>query len=94
MLDQTLRSHSAPTDVVLDLSSLRFLDVAGGISAVHAAEEFPSTHRLRLVGVRPRIMRLLERCGAPFAAQLVVEAHPDPAAPEPAGQAEPAADER
>ena len=29
MLDQTLRSHSAPTDVVLDLSSLRFLDVAG-----------------------------------------------------------------
>jgi anti-anti-sigma factor len=76
MLDQSLRSHSAPTDIVLDLSSLRFLDVAGAISAVHAAEEFPSTHRLRLVGVRPRVLRLLERCGAPFAAQLVVEAHP------------------
>ena len=51
------------------------------MSAVHAAEEFPSTHRLRLVGVRPRILRLLERCGAPFAAQLVVEAHPDPEMP-------------
>jgi anti-anti-sigma factor len=90
MLDQTLRSPSAPTDIVLDLSSLRFLDVAGATSAVHAAEEFPSTHRLRLVGVRPRVMRLLERCGAPFAAQLVVEAHPgDPtpnAVPEPASR--------
>jgi anti-anti-sigma factor len=83
MLDQTLRSHSAPTDVVLDLSSLRFLDVAGAISAVHAAEEFPSTHRLRLVGVRPRVLRLLDRCGAPFAAQLVVEAHPEPGDPPP-----------
>jgi anti-anti-sigma factor len=84
MLDQTLRSHSSPTDIVLDLSSLRFLDVAGAISAVHAAEEFPSTHRLRLVGVRPRVLRLLERCGAPFAAQLEVEAHPEPGDPAPA----------
>jgi anti-anti-sigma factor len=75
-LDQTLRSHSAPTDITLDLSSLRFLDVAGAVSLVHAAEEFPSTHRLVLTGVRPRIMRLLDRCGAPFAAQLVVHARP------------------
>ncbi len=90
MLDQTLRSHSAPTDIVLDLSSLRFLDVAGAISAVHAAEEFPSTHRLRLVGVRPRVLRLLDRCGAPFAAQLVVEAHPEPDDPTPAVEREPA----
>jgi anti-anti-sigma factor len=90
MLDQTLRSHSAPTDIVLDLSSLRFLDVAGAISAVHAAEEFPSTHHLRLVGVRPRVLRLLDRCGAPFAAQLVVEAHPAPGDPAPAAEPEPA----
>jgi anti-anti-sigma regulatory factor len=78
MLDQALRSHSAPTDIALDLSSLRFLDVAGAVSMVHAAEEFPSTHRLRLRGVRPRVVRLLDRCGAPFAAQLVVEPHPEP----------------
>ncbi|HVH21627.1 MAG TPA: MEDS domain-containing protein [Pseudonocardia sp.] len=90
MLDQTLRSHSAPTDVVLDLSSLRFLDVAGAISAVHAAEEFPSTHRLRLVGVRPRVLRVLDRCGAPFAAQLVVEPHPEPGDPAPGDEPEPA----
>ena len=47
-LDQALRSHCAPTDITLDLSSLRFLDVAGAVSLVHAAEEFPSTHRLVL----------------------------------------------
>ena len=81
MLDQALRSHSAPTDIKLDVSSLRFLDVAGAVSVVHAAEEFPSTHRLRLTGVRPRVLRLLDRCGAPFAAQLVVEAHPEPDSP-------------
>lgn len=80
-LDQALRSHSAPTDITLDLASLRFLDVAGAVSLVHAAEEFPSSHRLRLTGVRPRIMRLLDRCGAPFAAQLVVEPHHGSAVP-------------
>jgi anti-anti-sigma factor len=72
VLDQALRSHWASTDITLDLSSLRFLDVAGAVSLVHAAEEFPSTHRLVLTGVRPRVVRVLDRCGAPFAAQLVV----------------------
>ena len=76
-LDDALRSHSAPTDITLDLSSLRFLDVAGAVSLVHAAEEFPSTHRLVLTGVRPRVVRVLDRCGAPFAAQLVVEPRTD-----------------
>lgn len=71
-LDQALRSHSAPTDITLDLASLRFLDVAGAVSLVHAAEEFPSTHRLVLTEVRPGIVRVLDRCGSPFAAQLVV----------------------
>lgn len=72
-LDQALRSHSAGADITLDLSSLRFVDVAGAVSLVHAAEEFPSTHRLVLTRVRPSIMRLLDRCGAPFAHQLRVE---------------------
>jgi anti-anti-sigma factor len=76
-LDDALRSHSAPPDITLDLSSLRFLDVAGAVSLVHAAEEFPSSHRLVLTGVRPRVMRVLDRCGAPFAAQLVVEPRTD-----------------
>jgi anti-anti-sigma regulatory factor len=78
MLDQALRSHSASTEIALDLSSLRFLDVRGAVSLVHAAEEFPSTHLLRLTGVRPRVLRLLERCGGPFAAQLAIESHPEP----------------
>ncbi len=73
-LDETLRSHSSSAEITLDLSSLRFLDVAGATSLVHAAEEFPSTHRLVLTGVRPGVLRLLDRCGAPFAAQLRVEA--------------------
>jgi anti-anti-sigma factor len=76
-LDEAIRSHAAPTDITLDLSSLRFLDVAGAVSLVHAAEEFPSSHRLVLAGVRPRVLRVLDRCGAPFAAQLVVRARAD-----------------
>jgi len=76
-LDRALRSHSAPTDVTLDLSSLRFLDVAGAVGLVHSAEEFPSTHRLVLTGIRPRVLRVLDRCGAPFAAQLVLRPRVD-----------------
>lgn len=72
-LDGALRSHSSSTEITIDLSSLRFLDVAGAVSLVHAAEEFPSTHRLVLTGVRPGVLRLLDRCGAPFAEQLRVE---------------------
>jgi anti-anti-sigma factor len=84
-LDTALRAPDAPHDIVLDLSSLRFLDVAGAVGLVHAAEEFPSAHRLVLTGVRPRVQRLLDRCGAPFASQLVVRAHPG--APEVIGNA-------
>lgn len=72
-LDQALRSYSGSTDITLDLSSLRFVDVAGAVALVHAAEEFPNSHRLVLTGVRPRVLRVLDRCGAPFAAQLVVQ---------------------
>src|SRR5690606_34269103 len=73
-LDKALRLPDAPADITLDLSSLRFLDVAGAVGLVHAAEEFPEAHRLVLTGVRPRVQRGLDRCGAPFATQLVVHA--------------------
>jgi len=75
-LDDALRSDSAPAALELDLSSLRFLDIAGAVGLVHAAEEFPEVHRLVLTGVRPGVLRALDRCGAPFAAQLDVSAHP------------------
>jgi anti-anti-sigma factor len=77
-LDRALRLPDAPTDITLDLASLRFLDVAGAVGLVHAAEEFPSAHRLVLTGVRPRVQRVLDRCGAPFAPQLVVRARSHP----------------
>jgi anti-anti-sigma regulatory factor len=77
-LDEALRSHSAPAEITLDLASLRFLDVAGAVSLVHAAEAFPSSHRLVLDRVRPRVLRVLDRCGAPFAAQLRVRSREDP----------------
>lgn len=80
-LDEALRSPSASTDITLDLSSLRFVDVAGAVSLVHAAEEFPSTHRLVLTGARPRVLRVLDRCGASFAAQLVLRPRPDAPTP-------------
>ncbi|MBV9919611.1 MAG: MEDS domain-containing protein [Pseudonocardia sp.] len=71
-LDSALRSPYAATDITIDLTSLRFIDVAGAVELVHAAETFPETHRLVLVGARPGILRVLDRCGAPFAAQLEV----------------------
>ncbi|MEU7814846.1 MEDS domain-containing protein [Pseudonocardia sp. NPDC049154] len=85
-LDRALRSADAPTDIELNLASLRFLDVAGAVALVHAAEEFPSSHRLVLGDVRPGVQRVLDRCGAPFATQLLVrEARQPPARlPEPA----------
>jgi anti-anti-sigma factor len=76
-LDRALRLPDAPTDITLDLSSLRFLDVAGAVGLVHAAEEFPNAHRLVLTGVRPGVQRVLDRCGAPFASQLVVRVRSD-----------------
>ena len=75
-LDEALRSHSAPAALEFDLSSLRFLDGAGAIGLVHAAEGFPESHRLALHGVRPGVARVLDRCGAPFAAQLDLTTHP------------------
>ncbi|MGQ0573316.1 MAG: MEDS domain-containing protein [Pseudonocardia sp.] len=77
VLDEALRAHSGPAAVTLDLASLRFLDVAGSVALVHAAEQFPATHRLVLRGVRPRVQRVLDRCGAPFAPQLDVLARGD-----------------
>lgn len=74
-LDKALRSPSAPREIRLDVSSLRFVDVAGAVGLVHAAEEFPSSHRLVLEGVRPRVARILDRCGAPFALQLVTRSY-------------------
>ncbi|MCF7548846.1 MEDS domain-containing protein [Pseudonocardia sp. WMMC193] len=71
-LDRALRAADSDTDIELNLASLRFLDVAGAVALVHAAEEFPSMHRLVLSDVRPAVLRVLDRCGAPFAAQLVV----------------------
>jgi anti-anti-sigma factor len=85
-LDQALRSGNAPTTIALDLSSLRFIDVSGVVGLVHTAEEFPDSHRLVLTGVRPRVRRALDRCGAPVARQLVVEPRwTEPAAARSAG---------
>ena len=81
-LDRALRLPDAPTDISLDLSSLRFLDVAAAVGLVHAAEEFPNAHRLVLTGVRPRVQRVLDRCGAPFATQLVVHNRSDQPPPD------------
>ncbi len=71
-LDSALRSPHATTDITIDLASLRFIDVASAVELVHAAESFPETHRLVLVGARPGVHRVLDRCGAPFAARLEV----------------------
>ncbi|MDN5915776.1 MAG: MEDS domain-containing protein [Pseudonocardia sp.] len=69
-LDTALRSADASTDIVLDMASVRFMDVATAVSFVHAAEMFPASHSLVLNRVRPRVQRILDRCGAPLASQL------------------------
>ena len=82
-LDTALRAAEPPQEIELDLSSLRFLDVAAAASVVHAARDFPAPHRLLLSGVRPGVLRVLDRCGAPFVDQLRVEPHPGPWVPGP-----------
>jgi len=80
-LDGTLRSADAPTDIGLDMASVRFIDVASAVALVHAAEGFPSTHRLVLHRVRPRVQRILDRCGAAFSPQLAFDDAPPPVGP-------------
>ncbi|MGQ0573317.1 MAG: MEDS domain-containing protein [Pseudonocardia sp.] len=70
VLDEVLRSSSGPDAVTVDLASLRFLDVAGAAALVAAADRFPITHRLVIRAARPRVHRVLERCGALFTPQL------------------------
>lgn len=77
VLDETLRAPAGPTTVAVDLASLRFLDVAGAMSLIAAADRFPITHRLALRGARPRVQRVLERCGALFAPQVDLAARAD-----------------
>jgi anti-anti-sigma regulatory factor len=71
-LDSALRSTERSDEVRLNLTSLRFLDVAAAYQLVQAAEAFPISHRLVLAGVRPMLQRLLDRCGAAFAPQLAI----------------------
>lgn len=78
--DEVLRARGGPDEIVADLSSLRFLDVAGAASLVAIADRLPNSHRLVLRGVRPRLQRVLDRCGAPFSPRLdvVPRARPKP----------------
>jgi hypothetical protein len=76
------RARPRRQEIELDLASLRFLDVAAAASVVHAARDFPAPHRLLLSGVRPGVLRVLDRCGAPFVEQLRVEPHPGPWVPD------------
>jgi anti-anti-sigma factor len=82
-LDAVLRSADAPADIGLDMASVRFVDVASAVAFVHAAESFPASHRLVLHRVRPRVARILDRCGAAFSAQLVFDDDPPQLDPPP-----------
>ncbi len=72
VLESAVRSSERSDEIRLNVTSLRFLDVAAAAQLVQAAEAFPMSHRLVLVGVRPMLQRLLDRCGAAFAPQLVI----------------------
>ncbi len=72
-LEQTLRAVDVPVDVTMDLASLRFLDVAGAMELLRAAQQFPGEQRVVLRAPRSRVLRALNRCGAGSVGQLVVE---------------------
>ncbi|MEJ8280010.1 MEDS domain-containing protein [Pseudonocardia spirodelae] len=79
LIDKVVRGEVGEGTLTADLSALRFVDVAGAVSLVHAADELPVSVLLRLENLRPGVARLLERCGAGFAPQLelvVRERHP------------------
>ncbi|GAA4974358.1 MEDS domain-containing protein [Pseudonocardia tropica] len=70
LIDRVVRGDVGEGTLTADLSALRFVDVAGAVDLVHAADELPVSVRLRLVNLRPGVARLLLRCGAGFAPQL------------------------
>ncbi|BBG02433.1 MULTISPECIES: MEDS domain-containing protein [Pseudonocardia] len=72
LMERVAHGDTDTDTVVADCASLRFCDVAAAVSVIHVADELPVTRRLRLDHVRPGVARLLDRCGAPFAAQLEV----------------------
>lgn len=76
-LEQTLRAVDVPVDVTMDLSSLRFLDVAGAMELLRGTQQFPGAQRVVLRAPRPRVLRALNRCGASSVEQLVVESPTD-----------------
>jgi anti-anti-sigma regulatory factor len=71
-LDRALRTADQTNEIQVHLESLRFADVTTIVQFVQAAEGFPQSHKLVLYGVKPGIRRVLDRCGAGFAAQLTV----------------------
>ncbi|HEY2207013.1 MAG TPA: MEDS domain-containing protein [Pseudonocardia sp.] len=71
-LDRALRAAGQTDEIQVHLESLRFADVTTVVQFVQAAESFPQSHRLTLHGVRPRLRRVLDRCGAGFIAQLTL----------------------
>lgn len=75
-LDRALRAPASPAAVTFDVSSVRFLSVGAATTLVRAAEEFPATHRLVLRGVRNRVRRVLDLCGADAVPQLDLLGHP------------------
>ena len=81
-LENMLRSVSGPDDVILDLASIRFLDVRAGMELVHASQEFPWGHNLVLTGTRPHVRRMIERCARSSLGRLVLPPRWSPSAPE------------
>ena len=75
-LDTALRCPTSEPEITVDVASLRFLDVGGAMELVRAADRFPESHLLVVTGAAPRVVRVLDRCGAPFAPRMLVRPRP------------------
>lgn len=71
-LERALRTADQTNEIQVHLESLRFADVTTIVQFVQAAEGFPQSHKLVLYGVKPALRRVMDRCGAGFAAQLTL----------------------
>ncbi|WP_028933138.1 MEDS domain-containing protein [Pseudonocardia spinosispora] len=71
-LEDMLRAATAPDDVTLDLSSIRFIDVHASTELLRSSNEFPPGHNLVLLGTRPHVRSLIERRMHPSHGRLVL----------------------
>lgn len=72
LLGRMRTGSAAGGEATLDLSSLRFLDARSATTMLGSVRDLSAAHRVVLAGPRPRVQRLLQRCGLEHWERVVV----------------------